>query len=183
MRTYRGPQGDERVWFDPGEIEQIMEDELLSAGLLPTDHDPVVDVEAFIEGRLKSSLDQYADLDPEVLGLTEFRIGVAPLVRINKDLTGSAMDGDWCPPGVRGRWRATLAHEASHVVLHRMLFELNPEQGSLFPDGEATGPTLLRCLKREVTYRTIGRDWREVQANRGMAALLMPKTLFLKAAT
>jgi hypothetical protein len=103
-----------------------MEDELHRAGLWPGQDSPAVDVEGFIEGHLKASPDRYAALEGDVLGLTEFRRGATPLVRINQDLTGSAMDGEWCPPGIQGRWRATLAHEASHVVLHRMLFELNP---------------------------------------------------------
>jgi IrrE N-terminal-like domain len=181
MKMYRGPEGDERIWFEPAEIENIMEDELHRAGLWPTQGAPAVDVEAFIEGHLKASLDQYADLDRAVLGLTEFRQGVSPLVRINRDLTGSAMDAEWCPPGIHGRWRATLAHEACHVVLHRMLVEVNPDQTALFEE-HGRAALLLRCLKREVTYRSGGRNWREVQANRGMAALLMPKPLFLRAA-
>jgi hypothetical protein len=183
MNRYRGPEGDERVWFDDDEIELMMEDELRRANLTPTPVASVVDVEAFIEDHLKASLDQYADLDGVVLGLTEFRTGHAPAVRINKDLTGSALDSDWCPPGIHGRWRATLAHEAAHIVLHRMLFEVDPNQSTLF--GEEAGGRdgeLLRCLKRDVAYRGTTRDWREVQANRGMAALLMPKRVFVKAA-
>lgn len=181
MRMYRGPEGDERIWFETDEIEQMMEDELHRAGLWLTTHAEAVDVEAFIEDHLGASLDQYADLEPSVLGLTEFRRDAAPTVRINRNLTGSAMDDDWCPPGIQGRWRATLAHEASHIVVHRMLFELNPAQTGLFEETPTSG-LLFRCLKRAVAYRSGGRDWREVQANRGMAALLMPKTIFLKAA-
>ncbi len=180
MRSYRGPEGDERIWYEAAEIEQIMEDELHRAGLWPSLHAEAVDVEAFIENHLRASLDQYADLEPSVLGLTEFRQG-PPRVRINRELTGSAMDDEWCPPGVQGRWRATLAHEAAHIVLHRILFELNPAQTALFAEVPSSG-SLLRCLKRDVAYRSTGRDWREVQANRGMAALLMPKTIFLAAA-
>lgn len=182
MKTYRGPEGDERIWFEDDEIEQIMEDELRRASLMPTLDDSVVDVEAFIENHLQSPLDQYADLENDVLGVTEFRPGHRPEVRINKDLTGSAMDGDWCPPGVQGRWRATLAHEAGHVVLHRMLFEVDTNQTTLFAD-PVNGPReaqLLRCLKRDVAHRARTTDWREVQANRAMAALLMPKSVFVK---
>lgn len=180
MRTYRGPEGDQRVWFEPIEIEQIMEDELHHAGLRPSQPE-AVDIERFIEGHLHASMDQYAELESNILGLTEFRRGIAPRVRINRDLTGSAMDGEWCPPGIHGRWRATMAHEASHIVLHRMLFEVNPGQTALFEDVGTNGQ-LFRCLKRDVAYRSGGGDWREVQANRGMAALLMPKTSFLRAA-
>jgi hypothetical protein len=183
MRNYRGPEGDERIWYDESDIEQIMEDELRRAGLLPSADAPAVDVEAFIEEHLRASLDQHAALGAKVLGLTEFRVGIAPAIRINADLTGSAMDGEWTPPGVKGRWRMTLAHEASHIVLHRSLYELNPNQTAMFADPNGTaGPVLLRCRKDGVAPYRPNRDWREVQANRGMAALLMPKALFLKAA-
>lgn len=184
MKTYRGSDGDQRIWFEVNEIELIMEDELSRAGLLPTlpGEQPIVDIESFIERHLKSSLDQHAELDHLVLGLTEFRPGVMPSVQINKDLTGSAMDAEWCPPGIRGRWRATLAHEAAHIVLHRSLFEVDPAQMTMFAPATSPERLVFRCLKRDVAYRDGTRNWREVQANRGMAALLMPKTLFVAAA-
>ncbi len=182
MKRYRSADGEQRIWYDDDEIEQIMEDELRRAGLLPGRAGGVVDVEAFIERHLAASLDQYADLPADVLGLTEFAPRKAPAVRINADLTGSAMDSDWCPPGVEGRWRATLAHEAAHVVLHRMLFDVDLNQESLFPNPTNQESRLHRCLKRDVAHRTRPADWREVQANRGMAALLMPKAVFTRAA-
>lgn len=191
MKTYRGPEGDERLWFEPDEIERIMEDELRRAGLAPSLDACVVDIERFIERHLHASLDQFADLERDVLGLTEFRPGRPPEVRINISLTEVA-DSDWCPPGIQGRWRATLAHEAAHVVLHRSLFDLDPAQTRLFnaTAGDEPQDVLLRCLKRDVSYsvgagdttRFRASDWREVQANRGMAALLMPKNIFVRAA-
>ena len=132
MRWYRGPDGDERLWLEPQEIETIMEDELQKADLLPSIDDPVVEIERFLEAHLLADLDQYADLDQDVLGVTEFRAGQPPRVLINKDLTGSAMGADWVAPGIEGRWRATLAHEGVHILLHRVLFELNADQASLF---------------------------------------------------
>jgi Zn-dependent peptidase ImmA (M78 family) len=44
---------------------------------------------------------------------------------------------------------------------------------------EAT-PRLFRSLKRDVSFGYRGGDWREIQANKGMAALLMPKAVFLR---
>lgn len=179
MRWYRGDAGDQRLWFEPDEIETIIEDELRRAEQMPTVDHPVADLERFVEHHLGSPLDQYADLAPDVLGVTEFRRGQPPLVSINRDLTGSALDGDDSPPGLRGRWRATVAHEATHVVLHRVLFELDEHQGSLFPEPAASrDSSLMRCLKRDVGYGTSVRDWREIQANRGMAAMLMPRRVF-----
>lgn len=181
MNWYRAPDGSERIWFDVGEIEGIAEGELRKAALLPTLEAPSVDIERFIEGHLSVRLDQYADLDPDVLGVTQYRPGLPPEIRINRDLTNTALDTDEGTPGLRGRWRATLAHEASHVMLHEVLFDLNPDQGRML-DGDSGGSRLMRCLKREVTFTQEGRDWREVQANRGMAALLMPQSVFIAAA-
>jgi hypothetical protein len=180
VKRYRGPDGLERLWFEPAEIESMMAAELARAGLMPTAGAPVVDIDAFIERHLCARLDQYADLEPEVLGLTEFLIGQRPKVSINRELTGSALDEEEQMLGTVGRWRATLAHEAAHVLLHRSLYELPAGQLGLFASEPVQMPAsaLMRCLKRDVSFAD-GRpyDWREVQANRGMAALLMPRSL------
>lgn len=183
MKWYRGGDGGQRFWLESGEIESMMEDELRRADLFPSLDSPVVDMEAFIERHLQAKLDQHADLDSDVLGLTEFYPGQPPRILINRDLTGAAIDEDESPPGVLGRWRATLAHEGAHVVEHRSLFELDDLQGDLFPrmDKRAEPQRLMRCFKKNVLYRDGGSDWREVQANRGMAALLMPRSVFLSA--
>jgi hypothetical protein len=155
-----------------------MEDALSRAGLSPTEDSPTVDIERFIQS-LGVRMDQYADLDSSVLGLTEFHANQPPRILINRDLTG-AIDEDSTPPGILGRWRATMAHEASHVVMHRILFEVNQDQQGLFPtEPEGESHQLMRCLKKAVLFRGGGTsDWREVQANMGMAALLMPQRLF-----
>lgn len=182
MKWYKGPEGDQRIWFEPEEIEQIAEDELRKAGLFPTPTAPVTDLERFLEGHLKASLDQYAELEPEVLGLTRFESGRPPAVSINQDLTG-AVDEE-SQPGLTGRWRATIAHEGAHVLLHRVLFELDEDQGTLFPStpSGSQAQRLMRCLKRDVGPQSRSTDWREIQANKGMAALLMPRRVFVKVA-
>jgi hypothetical protein len=176
VRAYTSQGGENRLWFEPTEIDEIMEGELRRSNLWPPDDNPVVDVEAFLDGHLRVDLDQYADLPSDILGQTEFHPG-APRVQINRDLTGSAMDSEWPTAGIQGRWRATLAHEGAHVVLHRSLFDSAPDQEVLF-EVESREPTLMRCLKRDVAPGSTRGDWREVQANRGMAALLMPRELF-----
>lgn len=158
--------------------------ELQRAGLMPGLDDPVVDLETFVESHLKVHFDPYATLDPTVLGETEFRVGAPPKVSINKNLTGAALDDDDSEPGLLGRWRATVAHEATHVIVHRCLYNLNDDQPSLFEDPEPAEPVvkhLQRCLKRDVLFRNGAAEWKEVQANMGMAALLMPKSLFVAA--
>lgn len=184
MNRYRHKDGDERIWITPAEMEDLMSAELIRAGLMPESNNPVVDLEAFVEQHLRAQFDPYATLDSTVLGETEFRVGAKPKVSINKDLTGAALDDDESQPGLLGRWRATVAHEATHVIVHRCLFDLNEGQLSLFSDLEVSEPEvkhLQRCMKRDVLFRGGTSDWREVQANMGMAALLMPKALFVTA--
>ncbi len=174
---YRRRDGKERLWLSAADIEMMMEEELRKSDVFPTDEQPVVDIERFIQD-LGVRMDQYANLDPTVLGLTEFYADAPPKIFINRDLTG-AIDDDDTPPGIRGRWRATMAHEAGHVVIHRRLFEVNQDQETLFQMEEQAEPRrLMRCLKKNVLFRGGTSDWREVQANMCMAALLMPRSLF-----
>jgi hypothetical protein len=179
---YRRQDGSERLWLAPADIETMMEEELHRLRAFPTEAKPAVDIERFVQG-LGARMDQHAELDDAVLGLTEFYEDGPPRILINRDLTG-AIDDDETPPGIRGRWRATVAHECSHVVMHRVLFELNRGQAGLFRVEEQAEPRrLMRCMKKDVLFRSgAARDWREVQANMGMAALLMPSSLFRKMA-
>jgi hypothetical protein len=189
MQWYPGPEGDQRIWYESDEIEQIAAEQLTRAGLLPTLSNPVTDLERFIEEHLRADLDQYADLPEGVLGLTRFPARGHPVVLINKVLT-EARDQEEVTPGSVGRWRATLAHEASHIYLHRYLFD--PEMAQLSGGNRTDVPTdggLMRCLHRDISptmgdWATVRRrsDWREVQANRGKAALLMPRRVFRRVA-
>lgn len=154
-----------------------METELIKAKLYPTLENPTVDVERFVVRHLKVEFDQHAELEASILGLTEFVPNASPKISINRDLTG-AIDDDDSEPGLVGRWRATVAHEASHVLMHRVLFDVAEDQQTLFRvEGPGAGQ-LMRCMKKNVLFRSGGRDPREVQANMGMAALLMPERFF-----
>lgn len=178
MRFYRGQDGSQQLYIKDGELEDLAETELARAKLIATESEPIVDIERFVEHHLGAELDLGADLDPGVLGLTELRVGQSARVLISRDLSDSAF-AEEPGSGVLGRWRATVAHEATHVMLHRLLFELNADQGTLFEDEDASSTSLMRCLKRDVGYGVRSRDPREWQANKGMAALLMPRTLFV----
>ncbi|HUY45489.1 MAG TPA: ImmA/IrrE family metallo-endopeptidase [Streptosporangiaceae bacterium] len=187
MQWYYGPEGDQRIWYESDEIETIAEDELRRAGLIPSPDHPVTDLERLIEGHLKAQLDQYAKLPDGVLGLTQFDARRRPEVSISSALTEAAEE-DPPRPGQIGRWRATLAHEASHIFLHRYLFDPNmaPLPSRQPSDTPADCGAVMRCLHRDVVpvstqdWGRISRrrDWREVQANRSMAALLMPGRIF-----
>ena len=116
MQWYFGPEGDQRIWYEPEDIEQIATEQLRRADLMPTLDDPVTDVERLIEVHLRAELDLYADLPDGVLGLTQFPARGAPKVLIDSALTEAREPSD-ASAGVVGRWRATLAHEASHIFL------------------------------------------------------------------
>ncbi len=181
MRWSRDALGRDRIWYSVDEIESIMEDEARKAGLTPTAERPAVELEAFLEQHLGATLDQHAKLPIDVLGQTTFELGTRVRVEINADLTGALDDGGWL--GDVGRWRATLAHEGAHILLHRVLFEVPLSQGTLFDEEPAAAQIMLRCLKRDVAPGRGSSDWREVQANMGMAALLMPRALFVAVAS
>lgn len=125
MKDYRRKDGERRLWYEDAEIESIALDEITRAGLLPQAHVPdlTVQLERFLENHLRVRLDQHADLPADVLGVTHFCQGAPPRIEINRDLTGLAIDEEDPLPGDLGRWRATLAHEAAHVLLHRILYE------------------------------------------------------------
>ena len=178
--------GERRLWYEPDEIEYIMIDELEKAGLLPdvSSDDVTVDVERLVEQHLGLPFDQHAELGDNILGVTHFFLGQKPRIEINRNLTGTALDDEDATPGTIGRWRATVAHEIGHVLLHRSLYEIDDMQQGLFSSQkqrQESSPVLMRCLKRNVSYRSDkgGSDWREVQANMAIGALLMPKTVVL----
>ena len=187
MNWYPGPDGQPRIWYEPEEIEGIAEEELRRAGLTPTLTDPVTNLEHLIEIHLKAKLDQYADLPEDVLGITHFQSSKRINVSISRVLTERA-EQSLPRPGVVGRWRATMAHEASHVILHRFLFD-SVLAGTIANRSNENKPEysrLMRCLQENVVPEKSenwdrtrrAKDWREVQANMGMAALLMPRRLF-----
>jgi hypothetical protein len=194
MDWYTGPEGDQRIWYEASEIEDAMAEQLRRGRQVLTLASPSPDLEAFVEQHLRVDLDQYATLPEGVLGMTEFGGSRQPKMYINSTLTEAA---DQVPPrsGARGRWRATIAHEAAHVILHRYLYD--PAMPSIRsgdfrdpPEQPRVSGQLLRveCLNRSIengaaTGSRTARDWREVQANRGMAALLMPGSIFRRVAT
>ena len=180
MKDYRSPNGERRLWFEDNEIEEIMADELERSGMMPSATAPVVDLEAFLEIHLCVKLDLYSELGPNLLGVSVFATGLRPIVKISRTLTVQAHER-FASGGIIGRWRATLAHEAAHVILHRRLVDVPQTQGLLFPQclESPTEPMVTRCLERDIWFARGTGDWKEVQANQGMASLLMPSGPFI----
>lgn len=162
MRTITEPTGSIRLWYETSEIEQITAQALRDASLWPDDGGSAIDIEHLLEVHMSVAVDYGAPLDAAVLGYTSFETPIR--VVINRVLTEAAQR-QGAGQAALGRWRATLAHEAAHILLHARLFDpaVGPHSG--LP---------VACLRTEVATNS-ARDWREVQANMGMAALLLPR--------
>jgi hypothetical protein len=160
--------GGERVWFDADEIERITAEALKSAGLWPTEVSRAVDIEQLVEVHLGAIVDYAGDLPETVLGYTAFE--KPPRVVVNRRLTDLAL-APGASLGLRGRWRATLAHEAAHILLH----------AGLRLSGASSPKLTVKAMQATGNGPRSG-DWREVQANMGMAALLLPRGPFLEEA-
>ena len=99
MKWYTSADGDQRIYYTEEEIEQIFVHELARAGLRPTPAAPVTALERSIEVHLKADLDQYANLEPDVLGLTQFSPATR---RPRRSLLTSAVDSGESAPGLVG---------------------------------------------------------------------------------
>src|SRR5450759_4555347 len=114
MKTIPDGRGVRRIWYEFDEIEQIAADTLVAADLWP-DRPGRIDVESLVETYQGASTDYFADLDDSILGYTLFRM--PPHVVVSRALSDLAL-ADGASLGLRGRWRATIAHEAAHIALH-----------------------------------------------------------------
>jgi hypothetical protein len=117
--------------------------------------------------------DPYADFsseDGEIEGVTEFRLGRKPTVRISAKLTNT--------PGLENRLRTTLTHEYGHVHFHDVLHQIESKPASLFDDfsiSPTSTPQARRC-KRDSMVSLSDRDWMEWQAGYVCGAMLIPFT-------
>jgi hypothetical protein len=102
----------------------------------------------------------------QVEGLTEFRRGRKPIVRIAARLSAT--------PLLEHRLRATLAHAYGHVRFHDFLFQTADASSlSLFQDFPSALPQAHRC-RRDSILPLDDRDWMEWQAGFVCGAILMP---------
>ena len=120
-------------------------------------------------------LDVYADLSEYgagVEGVTEFRIGKKPKVRISQTLTTSDSH--------ENRVRTTLTHEYGHVHLHTHLFQM--QSPGLFDEPKkSAAPNVIAC-KRDTMINAAQTDWMEWQAGYACGAILMPASYVRKVA-
>lgn len=118
-------------------------------------------------------LDLYADLTGEegtnVEGVTDFRPGSKPIVRVASSLSEGSNRGH--------RLRTTLTHEYGHVKFHNYLYQDDDPTDGLFPDAFEKKPA--KC-KRETMLDAPVVDWMEWQAGYVCGAVLMPFTYLKK---
>ena len=120
-------------------------------------------------------------LESDVMGLTAFTYKGLDRIVIN-----TVLEEDSSPTG-RRRMRSTLAHEVGHAVLHedlfveKLIFERN--QGELFGALNRSAPSAIVCRNNDIFGAPQRTQWWEIQANKFMAAVLLPEPLFLQVVT
>lgn len=150
------------------DIDEVMEERFLRfyKGACNIDQ-PALDIERFIDDELQK---ERVEFDPEasdllrgVLGATEFNPDGSRLIRINAGLYRQRNS-----PAQRGRYRFTCAHETFHALFHGQLFQ---KAGQLICSSQHIREDMVESVSGNS-------DFTEWQANRGAAALLMPRTIF-----
>jgi hypothetical protein len=171
-RDVRSPWG-QRLWLDEEEFDSAMDDIRHRAGADTFTVGGGVDVETVL-ARVYAPRFDYCALPQGVLGRTTFYPDGKLKVEISSQLSGEAEHATVS----RRRLRSTVAHECSHIGFHRYLYALNDGPG-LFPELRRD-PSVLCYTPTIDNPQQRASDWWEYQANRGMAALLLPKVLFVE---
>lgn len=158
-----------RPHYEPAELdsecEKIISDFLHS--LYGRVSFPVLtdDLTKLIE-RDADDFDPYADLTPlgeNVEGVTEFRRGKKPQVKISQTLSENERR--------ENRLRTTLTHEYGHMHFHAYLWEAEQRTDDIFrrpPDADKI------ICKRDNILNAPQTDWMEWQAGYVCGAILMP---------
>ena len=118
----------------------------------------------------------YVDLPTGVLGRTIFSEDGSVKVEVSRTLSDQA-ERDLV---ARRRLRTTVAHECGHIACHRCLFIRDTETYSLFAEAQVPASMSrkpIMCRPEGVGDLRYTGQWWEYQANRCMAALLLPRRL------
>lgn len=165
-----------RVWIETHEFGLMMDELRRRAGVVRHVVGIGIDVDAVIERGIGADTD-YVPLPPGVLGQTRFFRDGSVRIEISCDLATCAETDR----NERRRLRSTMAHECGHVACHTCLHAGDTETLSLFAE-----PTValahecspIMCREEAMRARYSG-EWWEYQANQCMAALLLPRDLFI----
>jgi hypothetical protein len=159
------------------EIADIAKTRLQSLGLMPSSPE-AVPIERYCDKRW-SFPEDYADLPPGILGRAAFSETGLSCIEISRELSE-----DESRVGIV-RTRSTLAHEIGHGELHAEAFakKLRHDrlQGNLFADAADCSPKDEFLCRDQQIRSPRSEEWWEIQANRYMVALLLPKHLLREA--
>ena len=171
MKTIRSKSGPftERPHFELQEIDRLCADELRQNALYPSTPSPIR-IDRFIEKRFGVS-PRYETLPKSVLGFTKFGPRGVEEVVVAAELDDEGTDV------ARRRLRTTLAHEAGHGLMHAYLFAVGLKPKSLFDDDSDEPQILCRDVDGLKDGNRYQGKWWEYQANRAIAALLLPRGL------
>ncbi|MBI2070962.1 MAG: ImmA/IrrE family metallo-endopeptidase [Elusimicrobia bacterium] len=163
-------------WYDFDDVDFAMENAMVATGwpFLNQDREYedryAVDIAKML---IKFAVEpDYVELPTSVQGQTTFYTDGAVKIEISDQLEQQAQKN----PKRIVRLRSTLAHELSHYLLHRKMFQNTLKESKIL------------CREEDMAALPIsdkpmgGPLWIEQQANRGMAALLMPRRLITKLA-
>jgi Zn-dependent peptidase ImmA (M78 family) len=122
--------------------------------------------------------EDYLDLPAGVLGCAGFSESGLASIAISRELCE-----DTSRIGI-ARTRSTTAHEIGHGELHADAYAKkirhDREQGNLFAESGVAAVNGFLCRDEQIR-RPRSEEWWEVQANRFMVALLLPKHLLREA--
>lgn len=183
MKSWPDPKSPwgKQLRFDDSEFEAMMDEMRDRAGPECFTPGKGVDVDLVLLSAIESEAD-YVDLPAGIMGRTLFAPDGSVKIEVSRQLSDDAERGKTA----RRRLRTTLAHEAGHVACHRGLFIRDTETLSLFSAaqiGSATAKPPIMCRGENMGQRGYSGEWWEFQANRCMAALLLPKRLFSTSTT
>jgi Zn-dependent peptidase ImmA (M78 family) len=174
MASKHGPGPFLEYFFIPeARIHRIACETLVSLELMPDSPGPVR-IERYCEKRWGFSED-YVHLPKGVLGKAKFSEGGLDVIQINRELSEDSSEMG------NIRTRSTLAHEIGHGELHsgRYAEKIRHErlQGESFEAPMAARRIIETACRKEQIFRFQKDEWWEIQANKFMAAVLMPKHL------
>lgn len=153
----------------------MCEEALKNVGLLPSKAEPVR-IERFIEKRFGVS-PTYESMPAGVLGYTTFSGNGVRSVHVAEFLQEDASKV------TERRLNSTLAHEAGHGLMHAHLFAFQDAGLSIFGRDPDVSSTKVLCRDGEPAGRAGSYDgrWWELQANKAIGGLLLPRSLVLTA--
>jgi len=177
MKTFRSSRNgpfQQQVFYKPQEVETICTNALRSAGLYPTDIEPIR-IDRFIEKKFGITL-SYEDLPSDLYGFTIFGNNGVQSVTVAK-----SFDDEGTKSAER-KLRTTIAHEAGHGLLHTHLFCMHEEKTKpMFADYADPNKPKILCRDANPEKTSYDGRWWEYQANMTIGALLLPRPLVVSA--